>query len=69
MKTALQKSNSLARPKYMKTSKSVRASINSPNDDMFNVEEMMTKNKIKKFREIGSDKENNTSVASQGQSR
>jgi hypothetical protein len=69
MKTALQISNSLARPKYMKTSRSVRASINSPNEDLFNVEEMMTNNKIKKFREIGSDKENNTSVASQGHSK
>jgi len=54
MKPALHKANSIKKPtSYMKTSKSMCKSINPINDDIFNVDEMMTKNKIKKFREIG----------------
>jgi hypothetical protein len=74
MKPALHKSTSIKRPaptKYMKTSKSIRKSISSMNDDFFNVEEMMTKNKIKKFREIGLDERdlNNTSLSIKNDSR
>ena len=66
MRPALHKSTSIKRPaptKYMKTSNTMKKSISSINEDYFNVEEMMTKNKIKKFREIGVEENaNNTSL-------
>jgi hypothetical protein len=41
----------------------MKKSITNIHEDYFNVEEMMTKNKIRKFREIGvEDNANNTGI-------
>jgi hypothetical protein len=64
MRPALHKSTSIKRPtptKHMKTSNTIKKSISSIHEDYFNVEEMMTKNKIKKFREIGVEENANNS--------
>jgi hypothetical protein len=66
MRPALHKSTSIKKPattKYMKTSNTMKKSITNIHEDYFNVEEMMTKNKIRKFREIGvEDNANNTGI-------
>lgn len=36
----------------LKRSKTIRATLTKADNNLFNVDEMMTKNKLKKFREI-----------------
>ena len=52
MRPALHKSTSIKKPattKYMNTSNTMKKSITNIHEDYFNVEEMMTKNKIRKL--------------------
>ena len=65
MKPESRKSFSTMRRKSLPRNKTQRLSIALHNEDILNIEEMMSKNKLKKFREIGRDNDLNNSSQSQ----